>query len=845
LAFIIPIDFGPKTNTVQLSDLDTNFQYIADQLQVLSDDIAEGGNGYTGSQGYTGSRGYTGSQGAGYTGSASTVAGPIGYTGSRGYTGSQGFTGSQGIQGIQGFTGSKGDQGVIGYTGSQGIQGIQGVIGYTGSQGVIGYTGSKGDLGYHGSRGFTGSQGIQGVIGFTGSQGVQGDVGYTGSFGYTGSRGYTGSQGVIGFTGSQGIQGIIGYTGSQGIQGVIGYTGSKGDLGYHGSRGYTGSQGVIGYTGSQGIQGIQGFTGSQGIQGVIGFTGSQGVIGFTGSQGIQGVIGFTGSQGIQGIQGFTGSQGIQGIQGFTGSQGIQGVIGYTGSASTVQGPIGYTGSTGSTGFTGSQGVIGYTGSVFTLTTYATTTAVTEGYYRIATIPIGNTLKQCRFVCKGYTATGTVTESTVDINVAYYSGSTASANATITTQNAHSFDSRTNAENGWVFAYFRVSFDATSAYVDVYKYKTTAVTIETTPLVTNGWTWHTGALTVNPTVGSLDSQQVDCYTGINSGGASRVSFASSSSLSTYSNYGTYGTNTLTNTTNKTGLWMYFNQVYMGYHASWLFGHSLNCTIELQELTANNLKPISQLEKIVVHVKASLAAHADAATFNSTVPNISIEIEGNTTLTPADFAISTVATSTTSKDIRLYVKLKDANTYYVINPVNRYGHSYNASYGISTGYCYLVNIANAATVASLTAAQGSVVYGTWGNVIDDTTTDATYYPTFTETTSGGRNKISSTKLYFNPSTGQLNATDFNSLSDARSKTNVQPINNALDTIRKIQGVEFDWIDCSSHSSGVIAQELEKVLPHLVSTNDKGWKSVNYDAMIVYLLEAIKELEKKCQP
>jgi len=93
-----------------------------------------------------------------------------------------------------------------------------------------------------------------------------------------------------------------------------------------------------------------------------------------------------------------------------------------------------------------------------------------------------------------------------------------------------------------------------------------------------------------------------------------------------------------------------------------------------------------------------------------------------------------------------------------------------------------------------------------------------------------------------TGTLNATEFNSLSDVSVKTNVNEITSGLDVVNAIAGVEFDWKDNGNHSAGVIAQELEKVLPHLVSTSSEGMKSVNYAGLTAYLLSAVKELSKE---
>lgn len=133
-----------------------------------------------------------------------------------------------------------------------------------------------------------------------------------------------------------------------------------------------------------------------------------------------------------------------------------------------------------------------------------------------------------------------------------------------------------------------------------------------------------------------------------------------------------------------------------------------------------------------------------------------------------------------------------------------------------------------------------------VTNDTATNASVYPLWVTTTSGSVTivSVSDTKLYFNPSTGTLNATVFNSLSDATQKTNVQTIENATDTLSKIAGVEFDWVDGGQHSAGVIAQELEQILPFLVATGPDGIKSVNYNGLIAYLIQANKELAARVQ-
>jgi Chaperone of endosialidase len=92
------------------------------------------------------------------------------------------------------------------------------------------------------------------------------------------------------------------------------------------------------------------------------------------------------------------------------------------------------------------------------------------------------------------------------------------------------------------------------------------------------------------------------------------------------------------------------------------------------------------------------------------------------------------------------------------------------------------------------------------------------------------------------GVVTATDFNSASDAKLKTNIQPIENALDKVVQIQGVSFNWIENNKPSMGVIADDLQKVLPELVSETDP--KTVNYNGLIGLLIEVVKEQQSRIQ-
>ena len=92
------------------------------------------------------------------------------------------------------------------------------------------------------------------------------------------------------------------------------------------------------------------------------------------------------------------------------------------------------------------------------------------------------------------------------------------------------------------------------------------------------------------------------------------------------------------------------------------------------------------------------------------------------------------------------------------------------------------------------------------------------------------------------GDGSATNFNTTSDATLKTNVETLTGSLDAVKAMRGVSFDWIENGNPEIGVIAQEVEEVLPELVNTNDEGIKSVKYGNIVAVLIEAIKEQQEQ---
>ena len=90
-----------------------------------------------------------------------------------------------------------------------------------------------------------------------------------------------------------------------------------------------------------------------------------------------------------------------------------------------------------------------------------------------------------------------------------------------------------------------------------------------------------------------------------------------------------------------------------------------------------------------------------------------------------------------------------------------------------------------------------------------------------------------------------------SDERLKDNIEVIQGSLDKIGEIRGVEFDWNDKSpgwaqerGHDVGVVAQEVQKILPEVVTERKNGYLGVDYKRIVPLLIESVKELKQEIE-
>jgi len=113
--------------------------------------------------------------------------------------------------------------------------------------------------------------------------------------------------------------------------------------------------------------------------------------------------------------------------------------------------------------------------------------------------------------------------------------------------------------------------------------------------------------------------------------------------------------------------------------------------------------------------------------------------------------------------------------------------------------------------------------------------------------GTGDVGTYKLNVN---GNVQAFSYNATSDVRLKTNIQPLTDSLELVNQLNGVSFTWKNDTTNKLvlGLIAQEVEKVLPDIVNTattdNEDGYKqkSIHYDGLFPHLIESIKTLTQE---
>lgn len=155
----------------------------------------------------------------------------------------------------------------------------------------------------------------------------------------------------------------------------------------------------------------------------------------------------------------------------------------------------------------------------------------------------------------------------------------------------------------------------------------------------------------------------------------------------------------------------------------------------------------------------------------------------------------------------------------------------------------------TATQVLTSGGSGANAYWadaGVVVAGDTSNNTRFIPYLQISSGQATTVyvRSDNFTYNPNTGVVSATEFSATSDIRVKQDIITIDNALDKVSQLRGVSYKIKDSGLDNIGLIAQEVELVLPQVVRNNDQGFKSVTYGNIVGLLVEAIKELKQEIE-
>ena len=223
----------------------------------------------------------------------------------------------------------------------------------------------------------------------------------------------------------------------------------------------------------------------------------------------------------------------------------------------------------------------------------------------------------------------------------------------------------------------------------------------------------------------------------------------------------------------------------------------------------------------------AALASAQTYADTAEADAISTAASDATSKANAAQTAAATDATTK---ANTAESNANTYTdsaVSDLVNGASGAFDTLKEIQDAMATDTELANA--IAGLTIGNGTITISA-GNGMSGG-------GSFTVNQTGGSTvSVAMSGSY----TGTFTATgDVCAYSDESLKTNIKTIDGALSKVEAVRGVTFDRIADGSTSTGVVAQELEAVLPEAVQTDENGTKMVAYGNVTGLLIEAVKEL------
>jgi hypothetical protein len=235
--------------------------------------------------------------------------------------------------------------------------------------------------------------------------------------------------------------------------------------------------------------------------------------------------------------------------------------------------------------------------------------------------------------------------------------------------------------------------------------------------------------------------------------------------------------------------------------------------------------------------SVTGSAGYTTNTGTVTSVAAGsyLTGGTITTSGTLAVDATSANTASK-----VVARDASGNFSAGTITA-----TLSGNASTSSSCSGNAATATTLATARTINGVSFNGSANITVepyisDDDTGDTNCPVTFTaDSTAGYKRLYEDSAFYFDNTNNILYAGAFNATSDENLKKDIVVVEGALDKLFQLRGVEFKWKETDKLAAGVIAQDVQNVLPQAVFENANGHLSVQYDQLHAVLIEAVKEL------
>jgi len=657
-----------------------------------------------------------------------------------------------------------------------------------------------------------GSSGTSGQSGATGSSGSSGSSGQTGGVGSSGSSGQTGAAGSSGSSGSSGTSGTSGSSGSSGQTGAAGSSGSSGSSGQTGAAGSSGSSGQSGAAGSSGSSGSSGQSGAAGSSGSSGQTGAAGSSGSSGSSGQSGAAGSSGTSGSSGSSGTRGSSGSSGSSGQSGAAGSSGSSGQTGGA----GSSGSSGSSGQTGGAGSSGTSG-TSPAAALSTDIDSEQTVASRIHYFNSGAGRINFDPRWNESGYDA---------DLGCLHLWSWTAAGAAYGRAGIAFYSDT--------AYQYLTTKSNTTGLYANNSLILTASNYNSYSPTLTGTGASGNWSINVTGTAGSTKylSTLGSYVQSASTPATSQFLGITSSFVSSAEGWIDYGSLMTVMTYPGGGgtlqLYTPYSTIYGGsrlvYRSS---DYNTGAWTGWKYLLNSSSDPYAYNMNQDVRTSDSPSFSGLRVNSNTTTGTSAGVINLGTTSDPSDIANTSIVGLT-------WGLRGDSQGYYIVrsNRMTYGGYTYNR---LDLSWHTGIVIGAATTYGGIRFWNNSTNIGSLIASIGD-----------------GDNNMRST------------ADIIAYASDKRLKENVINIPNALDKIKQINGVYFDWKDktkelgfnpSQKNDVGVIAQEIQAILPEVVtlapfdyelgkSKSGENYLTVKYDKLAPLFIEAIKELNQKVE-